>query len=398
MNVMSGGQAGVHAPTDRPGAVAQPGWFSRLMLPAAVFLSVLTGGGYASGREIVEYGAKFGAYGVWSIVAIFVGFTVISAIAYEFARVFHAYDYRTYMRNLIGPAWILFDVLFIVMAVLVIAIVTSAAEEIVATTVRIPSLVALLVVIGIVGLIMFWGRRFLEAFKSVGSLLLYVGFIAFAAMVLAGRWEAVQAVFARGDTSYVPGATVGAAVFSGLLYVGYNLVVVPGVLFVLDNLRSPKDSAGAGVLTGLVSTVPFILTYLAVMAFYPSRDVLDAPVPWLAMLEQVGGAGLGWVYTLVVFYTLVDTSTGMIHAILNRLDSALQEYGRQELGGRHRSAIAVAILIASVLLSRFGIIALVAQGYTAMAYGFLLLLALPLVTVGLYKIAKARSQRGEVTA
>ena len=37
--------------------------FGKLILPGIVLQSVLIGGGYATGREIVEYGAKFGAMG-----------------------------------------------------------------------------------------------------------------------------------------------------------------------------------------------------------------------------------------------------------------------------------------------------------------------------------------------
>jgi uncharacterized membrane protein YkvI len=35
----------------------------RIVLPGIILQSVLIGGGYATGREIVEYGAKFGANG-----------------------------------------------------------------------------------------------------------------------------------------------------------------------------------------------------------------------------------------------------------------------------------------------------------------------------------------------
>lgn len=39
------------------------GALGRLVLPGIILQSVLIGGGYATGREIVEYGAKFGAMG-----------------------------------------------------------------------------------------------------------------------------------------------------------------------------------------------------------------------------------------------------------------------------------------------------------------------------------------------
>ena len=96
--------------------------FQQYVLPGIIFQSVLIGGAYATGREIVQYGARFGARGLWSIAAIFLGFSLMSALAFEFARVNGTYDYRNFVRALIGPAWPLFDVLFVAMAILVIAV------------------------------------------------------------------------------------------------------------------------------------------------------------------------------------------------------------------------------------------------------------------------------------
>lgn len=39
------------------------GRYGKYLLPGVLLQSVLIGGGYATGREIVSYGAKFGAGG-----------------------------------------------------------------------------------------------------------------------------------------------------------------------------------------------------------------------------------------------------------------------------------------------------------------------------------------------
>ena len=52
---------------------------------------------------------------------------------------------------------------------------------------------------------------------------------------------------------------------------------------------------------------------------------------------------------------------------------------------RRPTSIAL-ILLTSAVLSRVGIIALVAQGYSLMAWGFLLLFAVPLLTVGVRRL------------
>ena len=92
----------------------------QVVLPGVIFQSVLIGGAYATGREIVEYGGQYGSGGLWSLIAIGFGFSVVTAVCYEFARVTRCFDYRSLVRELIGPAWPLFDLLYVTMVIVVI--------------------------------------------------------------------------------------------------------------------------------------------------------------------------------------------------------------------------------------------------------------------------------------
>ncbi|MFB6187602.1 MAG: hypothetical protein ABEI86_12150, partial [Halobacteriaceae archaeon] len=58
------------------------GPFGSIILPAIILQSVLIGGGYATGREVVAYGAKFGSAGLLAIGAIWLGFTVMSILVF----------------------------------------------------------------------------------------------------------------------------------------------------------------------------------------------------------------------------------------------------------------------------------------------------------------------------
>jgi uncharacterized membrane protein YkvI len=46
-------------------------------------------------------------------------------------------------------------------------------------------------------------------------------------------------------------------------------------------------------------------------------------------------------------------------------------------------------IVVSAVLSLWGITSLIAKGYGAMSYGFLLVYVVPLLTIGVYKIFKA---------
>jgi uncharacterized membrane protein YkvI len=370
--------------------------FAQYVLPGIIFQSVLIGGAYATGREIVEYGARFGATGVWSIVAIFAGFSVMSILAFEFARTERVYDYRSFVRALIGPLWPAIDVLFVAMAIVVIAVVGAASGNVCEEVLGLPYWLGVGLVIVLVGILNARGRTTIERFKTVGSLLLYGGYLLFAGLVLSQRWGEMSAALgggaelAAGNRSADPltAATVGAALTAGILYVGYNLATLPATFFTLDTQTRRRQSVTAGLIAGLMATVPFVLTYLAIMSFYRDARVVAAEVPWLVMLRGAGDDWLLVVYAVVIVWTLIETSVGMIHAIVDRIAVNLRELGRPPLSPGQVALLTVAVLLVAAVLSRLGLIALVAQGYTLMAYGFLLFFALPLCTVGLARIVR----------
>lgn len=366
-----------------------PTRFQRYLLPGIVFQSVLIGGAYATGREIVEYGAKFGALGVWAILTLLVGFSAAAAISYEFARRFELYDYRSFVRALIGPLWPLFDLLFIVMILVIIAVVSAASASIAESVLGWPYWLGVVIVVLMVGAISAAGRATIERFKTVGSALLYGGYLFFAGAVLWGSGSQLQRVFASNDTSYVDAVSLPAVLGTGILYVGYNLASLPATLFTLDRLTKPSQALWAGLVTGVLATIPFALTFLAILVFYPDPEVLDANVPWLVMLKQRAGSGVTALYAVVVLWTLVETCIGLLHALTDRIDANLRELGRKTMSARAVALLTTAALIAAALLSRVGLIALVARGYTLMAYGFLALFALPLLTVGVWRILRA---------
>lgn len=368
------------------------GPFGKIVLPAIILQSVLIGGGYATGREIVAYGAKYGAAGWLAVVGIWLGFTVMAVLTFELARTFAVYDYKNFIKQLIGRLWPAFDLLFLVMAVLVIAIMASAAGNIMEQTVGIPYLVGVGAVIAIVGALSYAGETLIERFKTGGTAFLYLAYLVFGVLVLSQTWGDVTAVFASENTTYVSDAGVATVLKSGILYVGYNLVVFPAVFFALDRQESRRESVISGVLAGALMTLPFALTYVAFMGFYPSESVMGASVPWLPVLESVGSPALIAFYGLVMGWTLIETSVGLIHALIDRIDENIDDIqvgpleGQAGLSKVQSGLLAVGVLVGALLLSRVGIIALVAQGYTLMAYFFIALFAVPLLTVGVLRI------------
>src|SRR5699024_12535136 len=103
-----------------------------------------------------------------------------------------------------------------------------------------------------------------------------------------------------------------------------------------------------GIIAGVLMTVPWFLTYFALMGNYSSTKVFDADVPWLQMLY---GYGL-WVtilFGLAVGWTLIETATGMIHAFIERVNYNLEEVGNTPM---YRGKYATVAIVGMVLLER----------------------------------------------
>ena len=155
--------------------------FLRLyIVPGAVIQSVMVGGGYGTGREIVEYFTSYGALGgILGLGVAFIVLATVIALTFEFARVFRAYDYRKFCKYLLGPGWVIYEVLIILLFLLVLAVLASAAGNILRDNFGIPYGAGLVVMLGVVGVLTFFGRALVAAALTFWSFFLYAVFIVF---------------------------------------------------------------------------------------------------------------------------------------------------------------------------------------------------------------------------
>ena len=90
--------------------------------------------------------------------------------------------------------------------------------------------------------------------------------------------------------------------------------------------------------------------------------------------------------------TLIETATAMIHAVNERIGETLLEKG-VVMPSYMRPVIAVLLLGLTSFLARFGLIDLIAKGYGTIAWGFLLVFVIPVLTLGLRKILQTQEHR-----
>jgi uncharacterized membrane protein YkvI len=103
-------------------------------------------------------------------------------------------------------------------------------------------------------------------------------------------------------------------------------------------------------------------------------------------------------FQLMIFAALLESGTGAVHAINERISNAWHSRHQMPLPRPARLAIALAILACCMLLAqRFGLVALIAKGYRALAAIFLLVYVLPLLTVGVVRLWRGRPDEQDAT-
>lgn len=358
----------------------------RFILPALIFQSVAIGGAYATGREAVEFGAKYGALGWIAGLSLFVALSLLAFLVFELARRFGLFDYRSLLRALIGPFYWLFDVLYVVLATVILGVLASASGNILESTLGLNYFVGVLGATAIVAFVIFYGEGLVEKFNGIGTVLLSVGYILFSSIVITDRWDQIADTMSRGDHSLYPDVSPWEVMQTGLVYAGLYLVIFPSTLFTVRRQKRSMDTAIGGVVLGALVAGPWLLAYFSLMGFYPSRQVLEAPIPWLSMLD-VYGVWPVVILGVLVGQTLIATGVGLIHATLLRVNQNLVDLGRSPMGSRASGMFALVTLGMAIILSHFGIIDLVAKGYTMGAYAMIVVFGVPLLIRGTYLIA-----------
>ena len=243
-------------------------------------------------------------------------------------------------------------------------------------------MVGAIVIISAVGLLHFYGRKAIEGFETIGTIVLYLMYIVLWGVTLKAAWGNVNLAFSQ----HVVSGSIKEATIAGFKYFLYNMVVVPAVLFTLDRLEERKDSIISGFNSALFVGIAFFLTWLSLLGFYSNPDVVNASVPWYEIMKIVGATWLRGFYVLAVFWTLIETGTGMIHSIVRRIDVQLEESKGKHLDRKQEAVLATVIIFIAIAMAKFGIIALVAKGYGTLAWVFFIVLFIPLVTVGIIRI------------
>jgi len=354
--------------------------FRRYLLPGLVFQSVVIAGGYGTGRELVEFFLTQGPMGgLLAILATTALWSAVAMVTFEFARVFRTYDYRRLFQRLLGPAWVLFEVSYLGLMIIILAVIAAAAGAILEETFGVSYWIGVGGIMAAVGLLVFGGSALIEKALAAWSFVLYALYLVFFVWCFHRFGSTIESALAAAP------AGRGWA-WAGLRYAGYNLACIPAVLATLRVQGTRRETLVSGALMGPIGMIPGLLFFLAMVGHYP--EILAERVPANYLLEVLGSRTFQVAFQVMLFGTLIETGTGLLHAVNERISGVMADR-RREMPGWLRPAVAVGFLVLGTVIAQFGLIGLIAKGYGTLTVAFIAVYVVPILTLGILKIRGA---------
>ncbi len=354
-------------------------WFKKYLLPGFIFQSFVIGGGYGTGREIVEFFLLMGPRnGIYGMLVSMVIWCIVLACTFELSRQFKSYDYRSFLINILGRGWILYEFTYLIGLILVISVLGSAAGNLAMEVLGIPTILGTVVMIFMVGILAFFGSRIIEAFLSYWSIFLYIVFLILIIWINSIYGHQITNNFSLHEET-------DSWFKNGIMYAAYNVGPVAAILFCLTNIETQREAITSGILAGIIAIIPGFMIFYSLVSFYPAIN--EETIPANFILDKIGSTPFKLSFQLILFGTFIETGVGLIHGFNERVSNWLKTEKNMDLSRSNRFIISTVLLVISIFIAeKFGLVNLIANGYGTLTWAYWLVFVIPVLFVAIKKL------------
>jgi uncharacterized membrane protein YkvI len=371
----------------------------KVVLPAAIGVAAVwfgshAGGGFATGRQEVEYFVQFGWHSLWIglLSMLIMGIAIYNGL--EFARIHKVYDYKNLFKELYAPynemLPTLWDVLYLYAVLLGSGAAIAGASDLVHQSLHVPYGIAVVLIASILLIFTIFGAGLVRSASTAMAV-----FIISALLIV--TILGISFGLGSGNLSRVVSEKTTTAGFAkilwmALLYGAFQSVLIAPIASVSETLKTRKDCLKATLYGFLINGAMLLLVCIMLLSFFPAVVTENLPVYFVT--EELGFKWLFAFYSLILFFALISTGVGLIFGAVKRFENVWTRDSGIFKGLRiKRIFICLTILIISAFISLFGLTAIVAVGYGSLGYAAIFLNIIPLLIIAPIKIKKARAAR-----
>ena len=363
---------------------------------AFVWFTTHFGGGFASGRQLLDFYVLYGWYAVFTPLISVGIITLVLYCAWTFSVREKLYDYRNWSVAYFKPLGVLepfFSAAIEVMYLIILLLATGVAFATGGTLLvqQVPALPYSVAPVGLAVLIFvltIWGAETVRKAATVMAILIISGMLVIYTSNLAVNLPALLAV-----VESLPSSNGGfwAAMWQSVKYAGLQCSLIGAYTAVADALRTQADVRKAAFAGFTVNAGVMVLATTGVLTHYPAILGEKTPITYITQHGGGGSAGVALV-SMIILLAVISTGVGLIYGGARRISAWWMKH--TGAASRKTDIISSAVYVAvSWCVASFGLIQLISQGYTWVGY-----VSTPLVVVPILLAAAIRSRRARAVA
>lgn len=326
---------------------------------AMAYMSVIIGGGFASGNEVVQF---FTGYGVWGIGGSIISAFLFAFVGMQIAQIsskMQAKSHNQVLARLFGPTGgaaidVILNFFLYGVGVIMLAAAGSTLNQHLGWSPTVGSIVMTVLVILTLCLNL---KSIIYLISAVIPFLLLIIIAIMVYSIFNGNFDIANQDMHAAQFSVIEllGWEVPSWAMSGVLYAAFNIGVGFPMLAVMGGLnKSSKEAGFGGVLGGL--GLGALIIFLNIALYLNIDKLQGVDIPTLLLAQEIHGS-LALITTLAVIAMVYSTAVGMFFAFATRW---------AEPNTNKFRVIAVVCTIIGAVLSRYGFGKMVGSVYPLM--------------------------------
>lgn len=364
---------------------------------AFVWFTTQFGGGFASGRQMVDYYLKYGWYAVFTPILAQLVIAIVLYYACKHAIQHRTFHYRAWTDSFYKPAEKvmsnLFEIMFNVALATATAIAFSTGGSTITTLLGTPYLLNTAIIALIIFLLTIFGAKIVQKAAAtisvliiVGMLVIYVPNIIHFGPQVATNFEALKA----------SSGSIWPALWQTLIYVCFQMASLGAYVPHAETFRDEKDMKKSILFGFAINSVIIFIATLGLLAVN-DLGINDPSVTIPTLTLVLNGVGKNFMTPLISFLIIlgsISTAVNLIYGVVDRITSVMgrkesEEVRNKKARGRN-ILIAVIYILVTWGIAQFGLIPLVQKGYGMLGYISLVLVVIPVIGLGVYRSVKSK--------
>lgn len=358
---------------------------------ALVWFTTHFGGGFASGRQVVEFFTRYGWYSLFLPIFTVAIMACVYYLAWTFAATKRLYDYKSWANAFFSPYHLvlanLFEVLFTLILIAATAVAFATGGAVLEETLGSPYILNTVVIAVAMFFLTIYGAELVRRVAVWSALFIIVGLLLVYGSHFVARLPRLLEVLNSAPNPL----GFGPALWSGIVYAGFQATVLGAFVAVADVLSDRRDALRATLWGFAVNGCFLWLASVVLLSFYP--DILPERVPLLYVIRE----GFGWrwmevVVSLLILFAVVSTGVNLIFGGAKRIVAVwVKDDDARE--SRFTNVIASGLyVVVTWSIALFGLIPLIARGYGYIGYVAVFALIIPVLVMGTVRERRARER------